>query len=353
MIKKLRNAIRYSILISQQNKEAQSKPRFQILFDLMRWTLLNRGHVNHFFLLGLNHKNNRLGDFLHYRSFKSSYKEFYPPSYLCLLEDKLVFEKFINNFPEHAPKNIGYITRYRLYLHDSPPQPIENILNYTIKCIVKNTWGYGGKDIFLLNVDAGNLYINGVKSTLEEFKNKLPERSVLQEILDQHTTIKSLHPASVNTARIVTVNTGYEVQLISAALRIGVNGNFVDNIARGNIFVPINKHTGKLQKAGRSGSSPQLYYAHPQTNVVFEDLEVPFFNQAADLCKKLHSHLPYFFILGWDVAFTPNGPVVIESNNIHQIVDVQLFEGGLKKQFDRYIKDFRENKRKERKPDYA
>jgi hypothetical protein len=63
--------------------------------------------------------------------------------------------------------------------------------------------------------------------------------------------------------------------------------------------------------------------------------------------------LPYFFILGWDIAFTPNGPVVIESNNIHQIVDVQIFEGGLRKQFDGYIKEFRENKRKERKPDYA
>jgi glutathione synthase/RimK-type ligase-like ATP-grasp enzyme len=93
--------------------------------------------------------------------------------------------------------------------------------------------------------------------------------------------------------------------------------------------------------------------SHPQTKVVFEGYEIPFFQEAMELCKKLHYQLSYFFILGWDIAFTPTGPVVIETNNIHMMVDEQKAEGGMKKQIDAYFKEFMENKHKERKVDYA
>jgi len=44
-------------------------------------------------------------------------------------------------------------------------------------------------------------------------------------------------------------------------------------------------------------------------------------------------------VLGWDIAFTPNGSIIVESNNIHRIVHEQISAGGLKKQFDDYIKE--------------
>ncbi|HEX3009322.1 MAG TPA: sugar-transfer associated ATP-grasp domain-containing protein, partial [Bacteroidales bacterium] len=277
---------------------------------------------------------------------------FYPFSYLCLLEDKLVFEKFINNFPRYAPKNIGSVSRYHFYLQDGLPQPLENILKYPMNCIVKNIWGFGGRNIFLLKIEEGKLFINGVQSTMEEFIKRLPEKAVLQEILEQHQVLRELHPYSINTARIVTVNTGTEVKVISTFLRVGVNGNYVDNIAQGNIFVPIDRSTGKLAREGHTNYHIRIL-KHPQTEVTFEGIEIPFYDEAKELCRKLHFQLPYFFILGWDIAFTPSGPVVIESNNIHKLVDEQKFEGGLRKQFDIYIKEFIENKRKERKFDYA
>ncbi len=353
MITKIKRIIRHSAIISKHKEIRNPKPAVKMMFDLAHWTFLNHGRIKNFFLLGLDQKGTKVSDFLNYKSFKPYYKEFYPTNYLCLLEDKQVFEKFINNFPEHAPKNIGYVTQQYFYLPDCVPQPIENILKYPMKCIVKNTLGFGGKDIFILTIDSGNLYINDKKSTIAEFINRLPERSVLQEILEQHEDVKRLHPSSINTSRIVTVNTGSGVNVVSTFLRIGNGGNVVDNIAKGNIYVPIDRKTGKLGKLGQSNNEPLVFYSHPQTNIVFDGYQLPYFQEALELCKKLHYQLPYFFILGWDIAFTPNGPVVIESNNIHQVVDEQEFEGALKKQFDVYIKEFMKNKQRERNPAYA
>lgn len=353
MIKKIQKIIRHSVVLSKHNGEGEPKSTLHTMFDLTRWALMNRGYIPNFFLLGLNHKDKKVSDYLTFRSFKNYYREFYPPNYLCLLEDKLVFEKFINNYPEYAPKNLGFVTKYHFYLPDALPQPIENILKHPMRCIVKNTWGFGGRDIFLLTVDSGELYINGVKSTLEDFIHKLPERAVLQELLEQHEVLKALHPSSINTARIVTVNTGTEVHTISTFLRIGMGGKFVDNIAQGNIYIPIDKKTGKLTKFGHSTTEPLIFLSHPQTKVVFNGLEIPHFQEAIELCKKLHYQLSYFFILGWDIAFTPTGLTVIECNNIHKIVDEQRWEGGLKNQMDAYLKEFLENKYKERKLNYA
>lgn len=37
--------------------------------------------------------------------------------------------------------------------------------------------------------------------------------------------------------------------------------------------------------------------------------------EAADLCVRLHDDLPGLHSVGWDVAFTPDGPIVIEGND--------------------------------------
>lgn len=341
------------MIISRYSTASKPKPPIRMMFDLMRWTLMNRGYITNFFLLGLNQEGKNVSDYLTFRSFKPLYHDFYPQSYLCLLEDKLIFEKFINNFPQHAPKNLGFVTRYHFYLPDGLPQPVENILHHPMKCIVKNTWGFGGKDIFILTIDAGQIFINGQKSTLREFISKLPERAVLQELLEQHEVLKMLHPNSVNTSRIITVSTGTAVHVISTILRVGIGESFLDNFSKGNIYIPIDKNTGKLGKIGYSNTEPLIFFSHPQTKITFDGIQIPFYQDAIELCQKLHYQLPYFFILGWDIAFTPQGLVVIETNNIHQIVDDQMIEGGLKKKMKGYFSEFIENKRKERKFDYA
>jgi hypothetical protein len=55
-----------------------------------------------------------------------------------------------------------------------------------------------------------------------------------------------------------------------------------------------------------------------------------------DLTIKLHRALHCFFIIGWDIAITENGPVVIEGNPLGNILWPQILEGGKKKGFLNY-----------------
>lgn len=317
-----------------------SKTFIPLTIDLVKWTWMNRGEVANFFVLGLYQKGKKVSDYLTFRSFKPYYDKFYPIRYICLLEDKLVFEKFINNFPQHAPENIGFISGRQLCFYGMDAQSVEQIVNYPMNCMIKNVDGFGGKNVFKLTVKNGELIINDEKNTLQDFYKKLPRKALIQKVLEQHEAIKVIHPSSVNTVRVNTVNTGSEIIILSTLLRVGIGNSVVDNFLNGGIYIPIDMQTNKLTAVAYSDIAPYFFYKHPQTNVSFEGIEIPFFKQALELCRSLHFNLPYFFLIGWDVAFTPTGPVIIEANNIHQVVHAQVSEGGLKKRMNAYMEKF-------------
>lgn len=344
MIQKIKRIHRQSQIIANFHK-VPSKPIFQLYYDLLLWALWNRGQVLNFFVLGLYQKGKNISEYLTFRSLKPFYNDFYPIRYISILEDKLVFEKFMNNYPTFAPKNLGYISRRKLFFYNTEPQPIENIENYSLNSIIKSVNGFGGKDVFKLFVENGILTINGEESSVPALIDRLPRMAVIQQVLDQHETIKKLHPASLNTARVITVNTGSKLIVVCAFLRVGMGNSVVDNISRGGIYVPVDKESGKLGHYAYSDNEPMFYYSHPQTNVAFDGLQIPFYQQALQLCKDLHHNLPYFFLIGWDVAFTPTGPVIIEANNIHTVAHAQITEGGLKRDFEGYIREFLEQNR--------
>ena len=59
----------------------------------------------------------------------------------------------------------------------------------------------------------------------------------------------------------------------------------------------------------------RYFDTHPITGVRFEGFEIPFFNEAVDLCKRAAMVVPQVQYVGWDVAITPSGPVIIEGNS--------------------------------------
>ena len=328
--------------INRQKHTGQLKPFPQLYADIVSWLMANRGQLDFFFILGLHYKGKKISDVIYRKTFRKYYEMMYPEYYRCLLEDKLVFEKFIGNYPEYAPVTIGFLTSQHIYWKDGRQEPIENLTNYNLDCIVKESKGFGGGQIFLLKITDGTITINGIKSKVTDLQKLIYGRSVMQELLQQHEKLKQLYPISINTARIVTVFDGRQVFLFSTVLRIGNDGNFVDNASQGNIFIGIDKKTGKLQKYAyrEKGLNSVLISSHPQTGIVFEDFELPDYEQAINICKQLHRQLHFFFILGWDVAFTVDGPKIIECNNLYELRDNQIIAGGLKKEFFSYLKPY-------------
>ena len=58
-----------------------------------------------------------------------------------------------------------------------------------------------------------------------------------------------------------------------------------------------------------------LYYdCHPVTQTAFKGFTVPMFDEAVTLCLQAAQVKPDLAYIGWDVAITPDKPVLIEGN---------------------------------------
>ena len=53
---------------------------------------------------------------------------------------------------------------------------------------------------------------------------------------------------------------------------------------------------------------------NPKTNKKFSDVKINGVKEAFDLVKKLHLEIPQVRYIGWDIAFTNDGPELVEGN---------------------------------------
>lgn len=53
---------------------------------------------------------------------------------------------------------------------------------------------------------------------------------------------------------------------------------------------------------------------HPDTGVALQDYLVPFFKESIEMVTKAHLYMYGIHSIGWDVAVTPDGPMLIEAN---------------------------------------
>jgi hypothetical protein len=197
--------------------------------------------------------------------------------------------------------------------------------------------------IYLLEVTAGQLYLNKKAMQVPEFLQVLGSKKYLiQERIVQHEAMDRLNPSCINTMRMLTVRNGQTIHYYQGFLRMGINNSYVDNGLSGNITVGIEQDTGKLLEFAQLPHTNQnRMIRHPQTNTVFKDFQIPFYQESADMVKSLHQVFQQFFMIGWDIGITPEGPIVIEGNNITGLFPFQALYGGLKSSFLDLAQEYR------------
>jgi hypothetical protein len=111
-----------------------------------------------------------------------------------------------------------------------------------------------------------------------------------------------------------------EVAVLTADMRVAVTAGPTDNFRSGrsgNGVAPVDLATGllgplRLPRADRCGfvRSPRA----PGTGALVEGLRVPHWDAAAALVRRAAPHFLPARTLGWDVALTEAGPVIVETN---------------------------------------
>lgn len=138
--------------------------------------------------------------------------------------------------------------------------------------------------------------------------------NILEEVIPQHPQVSAVYPHSINTVRAVTINHKGTVHLVATMFRIGNGGKFVDNFNNGGMVTPVDETNGTIRFPAID-KQKNVFEVHPQTGTPIVGFRFPYWEETVAMVKKAATVVPQMAYLGWDVAITPDGPVLVEGNN--------------------------------------
>ncbi|MDR1408915.1 MAG: hypothetical protein LBJ12_01305 [Oscillospiraceae bacterium] len=134
-----------------------------------------------------------------------------------------------------------------------------------------------------------------------------------EETLLQHPDLNALNPAGVNTLRLCTVQKDGTAKIMYAILRVGSGKSAVDNVSAGGMYCPVDEN-GVITADAFCDKVFGTLAVHPITRAEFKGFRIPLFAAAISLVLKAAEETPEMGYVGWDVAITPEKPVLIEGN---------------------------------------
>lgn len=164
---------------------------------------------------------------------------------------------------------------------------------------------------------------------------KEEERVIIEEFIPQHPVLSAIYPHVVNTIRLHTLRTEDGIKIVFIPELYIPSGGERDTIHTANIrykvFIDID--TGRLwDKAFSVDGLEVVRYGeayHPDTGTTFGDICIPFWKEAKAMVIDAASFIPELSFIGWDVAISPDGPVIIEGNAISGFMRVYQMENAL------------------------
>ena len=206
---------------------------------------------------------------------------------------------------------------------------IENVSDKTLDAaltgynsvIIKPTVGSDSGKGIMKFIRSGNIFKSVSDENVALSVNMLQNiggggNMILQEALVQHSFMSKFNPTSVNTIRIATYTSPYngKVNLLSAIIRMGAKGSFVDNMHADGKMVGIDVKTGKLTDFCMD-SEGRKYNSYNGVDFECADLYVPEWDKIVAFTVDAASRLFPMKLIQFDVALQEDGsPKLIEFN---------------------------------------
>ena len=295
--------------------------------DNLIW-LINKGEKNRFYTqYGLDIKGSVSAEYIGFWEFaglRNAYNQVLRfDNSIGILRDKFLFYKYmsVNNLsaPEvFAIASDGVI--YDVFFSPMSAQILKQEKDYFVKDVagecasfVKHINDYEHLQTVMLNMNNGKF--------------------IFQRKIIQHHEMNRLNPNAVNTIRIVTINDGSQTSLFAAILRVGTKkSGCADNTSAGGLALGINDDGSLYENGMLKPQYGTILSSHPDTGVVFKEFKIPFYKDAVELVCRAHKFFYNVKSIGWDVAISEDGPVIIEGNDNWEISSIQAIYGGKRKQ---------------------
>lgn len=323
--------------------DKQRKPVLRILYELIDYYVKNKD-IPRYYAKHMLHRK----DAKNYLDYYIGRNEFYNIQHLVMdgekelitiLENKVLFHHHFKRSKLRLPTYLGY-NLGKTFFSEEENRSIHNY--YSFSCLIRDLIlkskassifikpiaGIRGEDCFKIDNELLN------SDRLEEIYNKISSKKYLfQETIIPHPLISGIYPYSVNSLRIHTcIYMDGKINVISAYMKFGYNRDYVESGSKGTIYTSVDMNTGSLGPFARKNFDwgGDIYIHHPDNGVKFSGFIVPHFEAAKDMAKAAAAFLP-LKLVGWDIAITQEGPILLEGNHNFGFWGAQIADGGYKK----------------------
>lgn len=220
----------------------------------------------------------------------------------CVLADKIAFYERCRQHGLPHPQVVATMVNGILTVAGPIPQ---------MPLLLKPARGEGGRGVRFVDPsgpDAG--------AWLQDQARRLRGAWLVQRRVTTHADLGDLALNALPTARITTIlDEAGLPEVVNAVLRIPSDpAACVDNMKAGGLLAPIDIAHGSLGRVCK-GYGGGDYETHPVTGAVLPGKVLPDWEAAKALVVDAHARaFADYALIGWDVGFAPEGPILIEGN---------------------------------------
>ena len=219
--------------------------------------------------------------------------------YKCILSNKYIFSKVFND----------YYGRRCYLAEDVTEQLLQELSGREGRVIAKPNCKGQGKGIRVLPT-----------TTAEERKSAMEfidqaNNYIVEEYITQHEAMAKMNPGAVSIIRFYSVSSPAGNYVFAPVLTTAIEKS-VANGCQDALTAMIDIRTGEVITDAVDQNQFVEYAAHPVTGVRFKGFQVPYWKECLELMRKALPLASKISNIGWDVAITPEGPLLIEANTI-------------------------------------
>lgn len=321
-----------------------TKKSWRRYLDVLRW-MHNRGEFCSMYnAWGLNSIGSEPRDFIGRREFlrlKRSAEKILAKlnlsqglNYDVLTKDKFVAGSFLLGNNRSCIPHLGIIKNGVLLPIGVDITDLFDLLRLYEVLVLKQVALEAGEGVIECRYDNGIFFIDGVKVNMAQVTDRFSLGMwLIQQKIQSHFEIRRINSTALNTTRIVTIINNGRPEYLCGFQAFATGNSSTDSWHKGSVYVGIDPEKSCLKDHGYynlSFADRSVTNKHPNTLVEFSGYEIPFLKEAIDLCLNTHSLFYNNFILGWDIAITDTGPLIVEVNEKPGMNVVQCFDGGLR-----------------------
>lgn len=244
----------------------------------------------------------------------------------AFVRDKVMYAALLNDLGFAVPRTQAVAQQGRLFGRipalASPAEIREFLLTQAeFPVFAKPASGSGSFGSALLaGVQDGALLLgDGRRIGLDDFCDEIlqdySDGFLFQSALVQHPAMSEVAGNAIGTVRVVTVRDQIQPRPLYALWKLPSPSAMSDNFWQSGSMVAEIRDGGVLGRCRiGTGLDGRWIDEHPVSGRRFDGFTVPFYAQALDIASRAHALFPEFGVIGWDIAVSPDGPVIIEAN---------------------------------------